>query len=310
MRWVAKALLQKGLSALPHPERANYVLQRHVTHSLPVPEEGFRRRFERAVRHVDAYAEHGPKRPLAEAVFYEFGAGWDFAVPLSFWSLGVERQILVDLRPNLRLPLVEVSLRRLRELVGVDRDLRDPGRAAVNSVAELEARFGIRYLAPCDARATGLPSASIGFVSSTSTLEHIPAEDLVPLLAESRRLLCPDGALSCRIDLSDHFSHFDASLSPYNFLRYSDRAWRLANSTLLYQNRLRRPDYLAAFQAAGLTVVEEKSWRPASSAAELDRIDLAERFRSYAADDLAVQGLRIVARPSPDALEEREDIVG
>ena len=72
----------------------------------------------------------------------------------------------------------------------------------------------------------------------------------MPLLAECRRLLRPDGAFSSRIDLSDHFAHFDRSLSPYNFLRYSDRAWGLANSSLLHQNRLRRPDYVRIAELA------------------------------------------------------------
>ena len=116
MRWLAKALLQKSLSALPQAERANYVLQRHVTRSLPGPTAGFARRFRRAVRHVDAYEERGSGRPLADAVFYEFGAGWDLAVPLSFWALGVERQILVDLHPNVHIDLVNVSIERLGRL--------------------------------------------------------------------------------------------------------------------------------------------------------------------------------------------------
>jgi hypothetical protein len=304
MRWLAKAFLQKSLGVLPHPERANYVLQRRVTRSLPGPEAGFRRRFSRAVNHVEAYAEHGPKRPLGEAVFYEFGAGWDLAVPLSFWALGVESQTLVDLRPNIRVELVNVTLERLGRL-RAEHGLRDPG-GAIGSTTELEPRFGIRYLAPCDARATALPTSSVDFVTSTSTLEHIPAEDLVPILAECRRLLRPDGALSSRIDLSDHFSHFDPSLSPYNFLRYSDRAWGLVNSRLLHQNRMRRPDYVAAFGAAGFEVVEEKPWGPDAALPE----DLAPRFRSYDASDLAVAGLRIVAVPSPDALEETEHVVG
>jgi SAM-dependent methyltransferase len=223
MRWLAKALLQKTLSALPQAERANYLLQRHVTRSLPGPEAGFRRRFQRAARHVEAYAAHGPERPLGEAVFYEFGAGWDLAVPLSFWTLGVEGQVLVDLRPNVRLDLVNTSIERLGRLA-TERGLRSPG-GPITSLEELEPRFGIRYLAPVAAQATGLPTGSVDFVTSTSTLEHIPEDDLVPLLAECRRLLRPDGAVSSRIDLSDHFSHFDHSLSPYNFLRYSDRRW-------------------------------------------------------------------------------------
>lgn len=310
MRWLAKALAQKGLSGLPRPERANYVFQRHITRSLPVSAEGFARRFDRADQHLRAYEEHGPGHAPSEAVFYEFGAGWDLAVPLSFWSLGVERQILVDLRANVRFELVDATLDRLRGLAA-GRPLRDPGRAPVRSVAELERRFGIRYLAPCDARATGLPPGSVDFVSSTSTLEHVPAEELVPLLAECRRLLRPDGVMSSRIDLSDHYSHFDRSLSPYNFLRYSERAWRLANSSLLYQNRLRRPDYVRAFEEAGFVLVAEKAWRPKRGPNGPARLDLAERFRAHDLEDLAVLGLRLVARPSsPDALVEREHVGG
>ena len=64
MRWLAKAFLQKSLSALPQAERANYLLQRHVTRSLPGSEEGFRRRFRRARRHVGAYTERGPRGEL------------------------------------------------------------------------------------------------------------------------------------------------------------------------------------------------------------------------------------------------------
>jgi SAM-dependent methyltransferase len=302
VRWLAKAFLQKSLSALPQPERANYLLQRHVTRSLPGPEEGFRRRFRRARRHVRAYTEHGPRRPLEEAVFYEFGAGWDLAVPLSFWALGVERQILVDRRPNVRVELVNTSIERLARLRR-EHGLPDPG-GPIASLEELEARFGIRYLAPRDARATGLPAGSVDFVSSTSTLEHVPAEELVPLLAECSRLLRPDGAVSSRIDLSDHYSHFDASLSPHNFLRFDDRRWRLANSSLLFQNRLRRPDYLAAFREAGLTIVAEKAWRPGEALPD----DTAERFRAYESEDLAVVGLRLVAVPSPNALVEPQDV--
>ena len=66
MRWLAKAFLQKTLSALPQSERANYLLQRHVTHSLPGTEAGFRQRFKRAERHVQAYREHGPERPMPD----------------------------------------------------------------------------------------------------------------------------------------------------------------------------------------------------------------------------------------------------
>ncbi len=318
MRWLAKAALQQGIGALPHAESVNYVFQRRVSRTLPAGEGVFRRKFARALGHLRAYEEHGTPRELGEATFYEFGTGWDLAIPLSYWALGVEYQTLVDIRPNLRPELVNLTLKRLGRLRGeleenAGRPVRDPVTKQIASGADLEA-FGIRYLAPRDARATGLEAESIDFVTSTNTLEHIPAADLVPILRECRRLLRPEGLVSSRIDLCDHYSYADRGLTPYNFLRYSDRTWRLLDSKLSHQNRLRRPDFLQAFAAAGLSVVDERAQAPESGASRLKALNLAPRFRAYALDDLAVTRLFLVARPvpagSPDAAEEADDLVG
>ncbi|HEY3105760.1 MAG TPA: class I SAM-dependent methyltransferase [Gaiellaceae bacterium] len=302
MRWLVKAVTQKTISALPRAQTVNYVLQRHVSRSLPASEKSLHQKFTRAAQHIEAYEAHGPRRALRDVVFYEFGAGWDLAVQLSYWCLGVERQLLIDIRPNLRLELVNVTLERLRRLAPELGGARAPDAAPIGSPRELEERFGISYLAPRDARASALGTESVDFVTSTNTLEHIPSDDLHPILAECRRLLRPDGALSCRIDLRDHFAYFDSGLSRYNFLRYPDRTWAVLNSSLLYQNRLRRPDYLRAFSDAGFSVVAEQGARPKDEELEaLKRLELAERFRSYGLDDLSVQSLAVVARPSPDA---------
>ena len=178
MRWLAKAALQKGIGALPQGERLNYVFQRRVLHSLPAGDGALRQKFSRAVQHLGAYEEHGPGVPPAEATFYEFGAGWDLAIPIAYGLLGIGSQVLVDIRPSARVELVNDSLasfERLRpeleEIAG--RELR-AGGGPVERLEELEERFGIRYLAPCDARDTGLGAGSIEFVSSTDTCEHIP----------------------------------------------------------------------------------------------------------------------------------------
>ena len=317
MHWLAKAGLQKAVSALPRAERANYLLQRHVTRSLPASERSFRRKFGRALIHLEAYGRHGPRRPLGDAVFYEFGAGWDLTIPLSYWALGVDRQVLVDLRPHVRAELVAATLERFRQLRPeledeAERPLRDPGLDA--RLDRLAGDFGIEYLAPRDARRTGLDAGSVDFVTSTSTLEHVPAGDVLPLLAECRRLLVTDGAMSSVIDLRDHFSYFDRTLSPYNFLRYSDRVWRLVDSDLGHQNRLRWPDYPPLFAAAGLAVVSERRKTPRRrKAAQLREIELAPRFRGYRPADLAVIRLDLVARPAgglPDAAQKLRDLRG
>ena len=74
---------------LPQGERLNYVFQRHVLHSFPVRDAAYRQKFARAVAHLAAYEEHGPDVPASGATFYEFGAGWDLAIPLSYALLGI-----------------------------------------------------------------------------------------------------------------------------------------------------------------------------------------------------------------------------
>jgi SAM-dependent methyltransferase len=304
MRWLAKAALQKGLGAVPQGERLNYVFQRRVLRSLPAGDSALRQKFSRALQHLGAYQENGPEVPAEEATFYEFGAGWDLAIPVAYALLGVGRQVLVDIRPSARVELVNDSLasyERLRgELEGVaGRELRPLG-GPISRLDELEERFGIRYLAPCDARGTGLPAESIEFVSSTDTCEHIPAAELAEIFRECFRLLRPGGAFSCRIDLQDHYAYFDRSLSKYNFLRYSDRAWSLVNSPLHHQNRLRSPEYLQLVRDAGFQLVVEKPSGPSEAGLkELESLPLAPRFRSFPPEKVGVTVLSFVAiRPA------------
>jgi SAM-dependent methyltransferase len=301
MRWLAKAALQRTLGVVPQGERLNYVFQRHVLHSFPLGDAAYRQKFARAVNHLAAYEEHGPDLPVAEATFFEFGAGWDLAIPLSYALLGVTRQIVIDIRPSARIELVNETIAALGRLQPelertTGRTMRDPG-GPVASIAELEPRFGIHYLAPCDARGTGLAPGIVDFVSSTDVCEHIPAADLAGVFAECRRLLRPGGAFSCRIDLQDHYSYFDRSVSRYNFLRFSDRRWALVNSPLHYQNRLRAPDYLRLVRGADLDLVAENPSGPSHEGrAELQKLPLARQFRGYSPDELGVTILSFVAR--------------
>ncbi|MFL5921467.1 MAG: class I SAM-dependent methyltransferase [Gaiellaceae bacterium] len=301
MRWLAKAALQRGLGALPQGERLNYFFQRRVLRSLPAGEAALRRKFSRALQHLGVYREHGRGVRPAEATFYEFGAGWDLAIPLAYALLGVGRQVLVDIRPSARLELVNDSLASLERLrpgleAEAGSELRPLGRP-LGSLDELESRFGIRYVAPCDARDTGLPDGSIEFASSTDTCEHIPEDDLASIFRETRRLLRPGGAFSCRIDLQDHYAYFDRSISRYNFLRFSDGTWRLANSPLHFQNRLRSPDYLRLVREAGLELASTTPSGPSEEGlAELELLPLAPRFRGYAPEELGVTVLSFVAR--------------
>lgn len=151
---------------------------------------------------------------------------------------------------------------------------------------ELRDVYGIDYRAPADARAVDLPAGSIDLVVTTSTMEHIPAADIRTILDECHRLCADEAALSMVIDYSDHYSHADSSLTPYNFLAYNDDAWRRYNPPNHFQNRLRHCDHRALIEAAGFAVIYEDTTVPDDAAAHLAKVRLDPRFAGYPRDAL------------------------
>jgi hypothetical protein len=97
------------------------------------------------------------------------------------------------------------------------------------------------------------------------------------------------------IDLSDHYSHFDHRLTPYNFLRYSAASWRLFNNDLHYQNRLRVSDYREIHELTGFKILYERD-EPLETDL-IDRIALAPEFQHYDRQDLIVTRSWIVSCP-------------
>ena len=113
----------------------------------------------------------------------------------------------------------------------------------------------LEYVAPADASRLPYGSASFDCHVSRSVLEHIPTEVLPGILREGARLLRPGGLFIHLVDFSDHFSHADGSISPINFLQYSDRDWsRIAPGRYAHVNRLRIDDYAPLFAQAGLAL--------------------------------------------------------
>jgi SAM-dependent methyltransferase len=300
MNWRCKALVQLTLSAVPGGERLNYFFQTHLTKTLPTSDANFVAYVSYAKKHIDAINCHY-ERPIGEATFYEFGAGWDMIIPLAFYGFGVEHQILIDIRNLLRPTLVNDTIDKYLRMAE-DRDLlRKPNRYLHRGHGAfpvlLKNYYGIDYRAPCDPRRTGLESGSIDCITSTSTLEHIPLEDIKSILQECHRLLRSGGVTSFVIDYADHYSYFDREISGYNYLQYSDRMWALFNPALHYQNRLRHPDYLDLLHEAGFEVVEKQ--RREATAADLkmiEKLSLAKRFTAYCLKDLAVGSALLVAR--------------
>ena len=311
MNWRVKALCQLGLSISPFGEMANYFAQRYVTRSVPPSDEFLRVLRAAAAEHIDTL-NCNLAIPLSQALIYQFGAGWELGLPLLLWALGVEHQILADRRCLVRTGLVNHVLNQLGRMAGELELCRQPPRVLENdwerALTTLREYYGIDYRAPQDAACTGLRDGTIDCVVAFKTLEHIPQLALKGILAKCRRVLKPDGLMLFRIDYQDHYSYGDENISAYNFLRYSDRTWRFFNPYLHYQNRLRHPDYVAAFQGAGLEMLHQNRIGPSDEDLKQVRgLGLAAGFRRYTVDELAVCRALFVLRPDPHRREEMPD---
>ncbi len=302
MRWIAKALAQKFLSFMPFGESADYFLQTHMANSLPISDWQLFRKVEQARTHLSNFRAYCSSAKIDIALFYEFGTGWDLIIPLTYHALGVRRQTLIDLTPHLRFSLINDSIRRLvlhkeqiERSLGCALDIRG---VPISSLEELYRLYGIEYRSPADARATGLPSDSVDFISNTETFEHIPPEDILEIMKECKRVLKHGGVASCDIDLRDHFAYFDKGITFYNFLKFGKSTWDIVNSPLQFQNRLRYPDYLTIVGNSGLELVHQKREMPsAEDLALLGSMRLSGDFRGKCSlDELGVKNLLLVAR--------------
>src|SRR5213593_109586 len=127
MNWKVKALLQGTFSLLPFGEPLNHFFQRYVTGSLPTSDAKCIGIVSVAKQHIDLVQRHR-SRSLDDATFYEFGAGWDLMIPLALYCLGVDHQILVDIRKLLRVYLVNDTIAKFQRLAGELRLPRVPRR--------------------------------------------------------------------------------------------------------------------------------------------------------------------------------------
>lgn len=300
MRWILKAATQKAISALPNPEVMNYFFQSKITNKLPANKERFLGRVAHAIEHFNAIRKRWPESDLGSLRGYEFGAGWDMIIPLSYYALGINHQTIVDIRSNFRAELVNDTIRRLtlfrpeiEPAHGItlrplcpDQPMRSPGDLR---------QFGIQYRAPCDATSTGLPAADYDFITSTYTLEHIPRPVVVAIMRECHRILKPSGIVSSLIDMQDHYNGFDKSISVYNYLKFPGWVWSLANSSLHYQNRMRLCHYLSIFSGAGFTPVSRWIDQPTDTDwQKFSRISKAREFRGLPDSDVAAKRLGLV----------------
>jgi hypothetical protein len=305
--WTLKAAIQKAISLAPASHRVNYLFQRYVTGGVELDERFLDDRLTHLRSHLTGYREIAG-RPHPRTTL-ELGTGWYPVVPIALHLAGADRINTVDITPLTTRERTLATVEALLELHGSGRLSEylfahpERVRALEGVRAEAEGlsneaileRLGVRLLVT-DARNLPLPDGSIDLVHSNNTFEHVPPAVLAGILAEFDRVAAPGSVQSHFIDMSDHFAHLDKSITIYNYLRFSDRAWRLIDNDVQPQNRLRYGDYTRMYQELGLPVVKEFH-RPGDVEA-LASVPLHASYRDRDPAELAISHCHLYSAPA------------
>lgn len=307
--WVIKTALQHTIGCLPKSYWWNGLFQKYVNQTYYPSWESFEGKLNCCRQHLDHYLRYSPA-PRSGFKALELGTGWWPIVPLGLYLCGATEIWTYDVVPVLRRDTLrrtlelfaefrrEGSLERILGMVQQERLLRLEellGQVEMDTPAQLLRKLNIRVRIG-DARTTTLPEKSVDLIFSTVVFDHLDVEITSGLLNEFKRVASQDVVMSHYVGLADQYASFDKSITPYNFLKYSDRWWRLLDNSVIPQNRLRIADYRELFELTGWDIVEERNI--SGSLDDLKKITLAPKFQKYSIEDLLVLYSWLVAKPS------------
>src|SRR5438093_905337 len=246
MRWIWKVAAFKGFGWTPGGEAIYHFIQRNITRSMAVSASGnVLPKIHVGMKYLDFIERVLRIKDFSAIRHVDIGTGWMPTIPLLFYSVGFERQVLCDIRYHLQPEIVSDVISTFRQVVSQDTNLEARCRhlpPLMDSGDKLEsylARIGIRYIAPY-AYDDLLKEKGFKIITCTDVLLHLNKDQLRSLFKAVASALKKDGGIFIApIPLYDVYSIFDRSLSPYNKWRYSDFVWeKLVNSELMSFNRL------------------------------------------------------------------------
>jgi len=288
-KWILKAAVQKVISYAPFSQKLNYFFQKHVTGGVRLSQDHFELKLRHAKDHILKLREHCTN--IEQVRCLELGSGWYPIVPIALFLEGVEHISSVDLNPLMTKAGIVETLKMFK--ASADKLENDRWRQLVDILDE-EDTLSLEQMCTAlgltlwvgDARSLPLDDKSIDFICSNNTFEHIAAGSLKQILTEFKRVSGPGALMSHFIDLSDHFAHFDKSISIYNFLRFSRRQWNLIDNSIQPQNRMRWKDYIELYAELDIPVSEQVIWP--YDIKDLYRQPIHRSYDNYSKEELAV----------------------
>lgn len=306
-KWIAKAALQKCISFLPYKHKINYFFQKHVTKGVILTDDLFETKLLHCNQHISEYRKFNNK--LSGFATLELGTGWHPIVPIGMYlnnasyiySADIKLLVtdksmretikkfiqyhnsskLIQILPTYNIQKIKILQKIIDLNYDLDRTLREVNMKII---------IGNIY------KSEHITLNQIDLIHSNNTLEHIQVDQLKKILIFFRKVISIDGIMSHFIDLSDHFSHMDKNVTPFNFLKFSDNVWHLIDNNIQPQNRLRISEYRKLIEETKWKILDEQVIRGAKK--DLENIKISNKFKAEPVENLLVTHALIISKPA------------
>jgi hypothetical protein len=305
VNWRLKCFCFRALSAAPGGGAVYANLQKYITRSTSITSERLAGKTNVALDYWQWLSNHGLAETMHAGRHIDFGAGWHPAVPLTFYSLGISNQILLDISPVMSPKSVADSIRVFRDIGpalaarrGLDLCRLPPQSSedAGDTKAQLAA-IGATYQAPYVTKHLREAQLNAALVTSTQTLYHIDKEDLTQCLLTIFAMLKPGGLFLGTIHLKPLYMGLARATNDLDHLRYSPEEWARFSSRLMNYTRLKAPDYHSLLSQSGFDIAAfDVTPGPAEDLRRLDNSQVHPCFSHLSPEDLVARHLFFAAR--------------
>ena len=147
-----------------------------------------------------------------------------------------------------------------------------------------------------DSRNIQLQSGIIDLFVSNNVLEHIPQNTLEGIFREFRRLGSEKVVMSHNIDMGDHHSYVDKSITKYNYRQYNKYVWWIFNNSINYQSRLCFSDYKKVHNTTRWKIIQEEIGK-GNYEEWIKKVKISKDFHQYPAWEWFVDWCWFVSIP-------------
>ncbi len=299
--WILKAIIQKSISFLPFKHNINFLFQKYVTKGVHLSDSLFADKLAHCDRHLLYFKKYSAENNNFTAL--EIGTGWYPIVPIGLYLYGAEKIYTIDISPLMNETRIRQTIDKIIQhsekgfnftiqQQRLDKLKQLAKQTDLNANQILEQMNIVSMIA--DARKIDLPTGSIDLLNSNNTFEHIYPEILIDILKEFKRIAKPGGVMSHAIDMSDHFSHLDKSITPYNFLKFSEGQWRWIDNSIQPQNRMRLYEHTSLYNYAEIPITEKVITGAGNDS--IKNVALDKRFTGHDLSETAILHASIISK--------------